>query len=217
MMPRQRKSFDRNTGIKEPSLIIIAAEGQEAEQRYFEGIADKLEEQRTQLQLKVLPKRAQGNSAPQQVLNQLSDYEKEIGMDEHDELCLVIDRDRQSWTEQEIASVAQECANKQYLLALSNPCFELWLLLHNVDVNSLTDKQLEQIHNNSNGFLKKEVSRVKGGYKTSKLKIDDFWGDTEIAIERAKKLDTEPQHRWPNQVATRVYLIVEKIRQIFNK
>lgn len=214
-MPRQRKSFDRNTGIKEPSLIIIAAEGREAEQRYFEGIADKLEEQITQLQLKVLPKRTQGHSAPQQVLNQLSDYEKEIGMDENDELCLVIDRDR--WTEKNISKVAQECAKKQYLLALSNPCFELWLLLHLYDVASLPDEQQVQIHANKNGFLKKEISRVKGGYKTSKLKIDDFWNDTDTAIDRAKKLDTEHQHRWPNQVATRVYLIVEKIRQVFNK
>ena len=214
-MPRQRKSFDRISGIKEPSLIVVAAEGEAAEQRYFLGIVDKLEEQGTQLKLLVLPPREGGHSAPKHVLKQLSDYETNFGLGEDDDLCLVIDRDRQSWTEEQIAWVAQECANKQYLLALSNPCFELWLLLHHVDVNSLSEKQKQEIYENKNDHLKKEVSRVKGGYKSSRLKLEDFWDFTDIAIARAKALDTEPQYRWPNTVGTRVYLIIEKIKQVF--
>ena len=59
----------------------------------------------------------------------------------NDELCLVIDRDKQSWTEATISEVAQFCHAKQYILALSNPCFELWLLIHHYDVMLLSEDE----------------------------------------------------------------------------
>lgn len=216
-MPRQRRDFDRISGVKEPTLIVVAVEGAVTEQNYFKGIMEKLEEDGTRLKLRVLPPRTQGHSSPKHVLAQLSEYHSTFGMEASDELCLVIDRDNQAWDEDEIAFVARECASKQFLLALSNPCFELWLLLHHVDVSAENEQQKQKILENKKGFLKKEIGRVKGGYKTSKLKLDDFWEYTDLAISRAKVLDVEPQHRWPNAIGTRVYLIVEKIRETFHQ
>ncbi|WP_422451131.1 MULTISPECIES: RloB domain-containing protein [unclassified Endozoicomonas] len=61
-------------------------------------------------------------------------------MGTHDELCLVIDRDQQAWEEKAISEIAKACDQKQYLLALSNPAFDLWLLLHHLDVYALAQE-----------------------------------------------------------------------------
>lgn len=210
-MPRQRRNFDRISGVKSPSLIVIATEGAETEQRYFSGIKDKLENASSTLQLKILPAREHNLSAPKHVLNQLLRYQQQFTMDRNDELCLVIDRDKQSWSAKEIAWIAQEAAKKQYLLAISNPSFELWLLLHHVDITAESYSYQQHAEANKNHFLKKEISRTLNGYKTSRLNIDDFWKNTHIAIHRAKQLDVNPKQRWPSALGTRVYLIVEKI------
>jgi hypothetical protein len=65
-----------------------------------------------------------------------------------DELWMVVDRDFKSWTVRELSESRQLCSQKGYSLALSNPCFELWLLLHLVDVNALNAKEKEKLRRN---------------------------------------------------------------------
>ncbi|EFE3333458.1 RloB domain-containing protein, partial [Escherichia coli] len=129
---------------------------------------------------------------------------------------LVIDRDKQSWTEATISEVAQFCHAKQYILALSNPCFELWLLIHHYDVMLLGEDEKRSILRNKNGYMKSKLRDVIGQYNPSSINIHDFWGVTEIAIDRAKRLDVNPAERWPNEIGSRVYIIMEKIRQSIN-
>lgn len=210
-MPRESRSFTRITGVRDPSLIVIACEGAATEPAYFRGVADRCRILGSRLKLRVLPTRQGNLSAPKYVLQQMDSYKKEYGIDARDELCLVIDRDPQSWEEEAIAEVAQSCAQKQYLLALSNPAFELWLLLHHEDISSLPQAHRGRLYANRNGALKREIKAHVEGYQSSAPDIDDFWHQTEQAISRAKSLDTDPASRWPNALGTRVYLILEKI------
>lgn len=215
-MPRERREFDRRSGVKDPSLIVIACEGEKTEQDYFNSISELCDELGSRLQLKVLPPREEGHSAPRHVLDQMDKYKKEFGIKVNDELCLVIDRDKQSWTEATISEVAQFCHAKQYILALSNPCFELWLLIHHYDVMLLGEDENRSILRNKNGYMKSKLRDVIGQYNPSSINIHDFWGVTEIAIDRAKRLDVNPAERWPNEIGSRVYIIMEKIRQSIN-
>lgn len=81
------------------------------------------------------------NSSPEHVLKQLNDYKDQYELESDDELWLVVDRDR--WTEAMLSQVATECAQDNYMhMALSNPCIELWLLLHLVDVTLLPPEEL---------------------------------------------------------------------------
>lgn len=56
-MPRERREFDRRSGVKDPSLIVIACEGEKTEQDYFNSISELCDELGSRLQLKVLPPR----------------------------------------------------------------------------------------------------------------------------------------------------------------
>jgi len=210
-MARERRDFNRITGIRDPSLIVIATEGEKTEQQYFEGLKQKCADNSSKIKLEILEPRIQGNSSPKYVLEQLNEYKKAYGLNVNDELCMLIDRDKQSWTEAELSTVAKQCAQKQYLLALSNPAFELWLLLHLKDLDTYSVEDKVKLLENKNKHLKKELRNLLGEFNPSNLKFDDFWNDTHLAIQRAERLDTVPQDRWPNELGSRVYLLIKKV------
>jgi len=213
-MPREKRTFTRISGVRNPSLIVIASEGRKTEPSYFKGVAQKCAE-RSRIKIEVLPERKNHTSAAKDILAQMDAWKKEFGLGKGDELCIVIDRDPQSLKQDALSLLAQECDKKQYLLALSNPCFELWLLLHLDDVTSYSEAKKQQLFNNKNHYAKRKLREVNGQYNPIKINIDDFWQNTTIAIARAKALDTNPAHRWPQQLGTRVYLILEKIQMGF--
>lgn len=96
-------------------------------------------------------------------------------------------------------------------MALSNPCFEVWLLLHLKDITKYPKTKIIAFEGNKNKELDKEIRRICGSYNKSKLNTKNFLPNMENAIDRAKKLDIEPDHRWPNTIGTRVYKLAEKI------
>lgn len=219
-MGRERKGFNRISGVKDPSLIVIATEGQKDEQQYFEAVREKCESLGSRLKIEVIPPdghdRHPSHSSPRHVLEQLSSYKKTYGLNTHDELCMAIDRDKQSWTEAELSWVAAECAKKQFLLALSNPSFEIWLLLHRVDTTDYNEAQkislLENRRVASRGsYIKVELSNLLAKSVSADLDIEDYWDQTLLAIQRAEVLDVEPSERWPNNLGSRVYLLMKKV------
>ena len=128
----------------------------------------------------------------------------------------MIDRDKQSWTLEEIVEVAQVCLQKGYYLAVSNPCFELWLLLHIKSLENYSDSVLQAFIENkkvssNRTRIEKELILLLGSYNKSNLETSSFLPFVKEAIENAKKLDHNPEQRWPNQLGTRVYRLVEKI------
>ncbi|MEN3753439.1 RloB family protein [Mangrovibacter sp. SLW1] len=143
----------------------------------------------------------------------MDQYKKDCGINTHDDLCLVIDRDKQSWTEAAISELAQHCHAKKYILALSNPCFEIWLLIHYCDISTIDELEKDKIRRNRKGYMKNKLREIIGTYNPSAVNIDDFWGLTETAINRAKALDPNPAERWPNEIGSRVYILMEKIKR----
>ncbi len=141
----------------------------------------------------------------------MDNYRKEFGINSYDELCLVIDRDKQSWSEGHISDIARHCSAKKYLLAVSNPSFELWLLLHHLDISSATERDKELVLENKRGYMKRKIREVIGSYNPARIDIHDFWEITNIAIERARNLDTNPEERWPNSIGSRIYILLNKI------
>jgi hypothetical protein len=216
-MGRERRPYTRTSEVRDAKLFVIAAEGQKTEIRYFKGIKGALASEPTRIHIKVL-ERENSNSSPRYLLDMVNEFvaNNKISISEGDEVWLAIDRDAQSWGEDEISAVAQECIQKQYGLALSNPCFEVWLLLHFHDVDTFySQEQKDELFANkrvsrNNTVLKSEVSKALTslGAEADISKLFPFVKD---AIERAKALDSNLTHRWPVTLGTRVYLLVERI------
>jgi hypothetical protein len=159
--------------------------------------------------VEVLPRKDASQSSPDAVLQSLDAFSEEFQLREGDQLWLVLDRDSQSWNARTMKAVAQRCQQKGFFLAVSNPCFELWLLLHLEDVPNQNGDRLNALLRNSNGFLKREVALHMS---SKKKRIDHFLPYVEAAIQRSRLLDRKPAERWPSGLGTRVHLLVEQLR-----
>ena len=160
--------------------------------RYFNGLRSRLDNPRIH---PVVVERAESSeSSPEHVLSTLDGFAQEYLLQEGDQLWLVIDRDSRSWKPRMFAQVARECHRKNYRLAASNPCFELWLLLHFEDIGGQSSSRKRDLFHNKSRLLKHEVASKM---RPNVAHIDHFFDLTATAIERAQKLDERPRERWP--------------------
>jgi hypothetical protein len=213
-MGRIKRDFKRPENKRSAKLIVIATEGRKTERIYFEALAENFDS--TKVHVEVIEK-LDDNSSPDKVLEQLNSFAKEYNLDEEDELWMVIDRDYQSWETEMIKSVAQICHQKRgYYLAVSNPAFELWLLLHLIDCTQLSQQEKIDLFRNAKvnrgkTYSKKMISDILGGFNEAKYDASKFVPNVKDAIKYAIKLDVNPRTRWPDYLGTRVYKLVQNI------
>ncbi|OGV41922.1 MAG: hypothetical protein A2X46_17875 [Lentisphaerae bacterium GWF2_57_35] len=191
--------FRRQIGYRKPKKHFhIATEGNETEPRYFELFKTTREDE---IQLKIIP--SKHKSRPLQVLEHLKLHVAKNGR-KGDEAWLVIDRD--AWDEAELNDVFREAQSYGYEVALSNPCFELWLYLH------MRDNRLFANRHQCQDMLQD----VLDGYdpnKKSTYKTECLLPNVDMAIQRAQGLDLHPNDLWPRNQATRVYKLIHRIRR----
>jgi hypothetical protein len=157
------------------------------------------------------------NLSPAFVYEQIAEFQKKYSISDDDQLWIVIDRDR--WAIKAIKLIAQYCAQNQNLnFCVSNPCFELWLLLHKLDVVGCctAEEQLLILNNKKiakakDTYIKNLLRKTLICYSESHYDAAGLLETVDLAINRAKDLDTIPESRWPEQLGTRVYRLVESI------
>lgn len=192
--------FNRRSPHRETrKLFVIATEGQETERIYFAIFNG--EEYRKNVRVHVLPTR-KGASSPQSVLKRLRTYAHEIGIDPGDELWVVVDVDR--WGEATLDALCHACHQADYNVAVSNPCFELWLVLHQ-------EKPRTPI---SAKACEREMELLLGRpYDKADYATRHLIPHIEMAIKHARRLDRQPDDQWPRETGTHVYKLVTKLIQ----
>lgn len=210
---RVRKDFTRREGDKSARLVVIAAEGYETENIYFEAMKTCL--RAANVHVEILRRDNDGDSSPMHVYEQVRGFMNEYNIEDDDELWIVADRDR--WTNKMLSGIARFCAqNKNLHFCVSNPCFELWLLLHLDDVashppddiNSLTANRKSTRHKT---WLKHKLGELMNGYNEANYDAYTLLPQIGDAIARSIILDSKPDDRWPQSVGTRVYLLARSI------
>jgi hypothetical protein len=171
-------------------LYVIAIEGAVTEEIYFKSIF-----RNKNIRMKILTT-SSGDSSPDKVLKRLNQYRREYSAASN-ELWLVIDRD--SWNQNTLNKVKKECKDKGYNFILSNPCFELWLLLHQANPKQpLTCANCET-----------ELKKLITGYTKSNYKSEIIKDNVNLAIDNAKTLGNENNIQNPPNTA--VYKLVEEL------
>ncbi len=209
---RKRKDFVRLEGVRSARLVVIAGEGRYTESIYFNAVKNKL--RAPNVHVEVLDRNSD-ESSPESVHRQVADFMRQYNIEDDDELWLVIDRDR--WQERMLSQVAQLCAQNSHLhFCMSNPCFELWLLLHLEDVEQYDDdtkNALLQNRKSKSGitWLKKRMKDLLGSYAESNYDALSLIPYAPTAMDRARRMDSNPQDRWPQSIGSRVYLLMESI------
>lgn len=175
-------------------VFVIATEGSVTEPSYFEKFKGR------EVVIDIVD--SGQDSSPAGVLKSLKKHLKIKPLDKDEEAWIVIDRD--IWPSEQIEDVCRTLTQMRpkglYHLALSNPKFEYWILLHFEDGNGvITDTDCDQ-------RLKKYLPGYKKDLTCWNPSINDF----RQAIERAKRMDKE-ECDWPRKRGTTVYRLVEKL------
>lgn len=179
------------------------------------------------------------SSNPSNVLKKMIEHietkDEEFNLSDHkdeDEFWLVLDVDKNTdktpnrtgksrylqWME-----VLSQCKDYGYGCAISNPFFELWLLLHFDDVceedynYAVTDAHSYESTNHFKDRLEKVNVPLIGRHRKN-------IGDNEIkkynkeniieAMKRAKELDIPPCDDYPQTLGTTVYKLIESIAEV---
>lgn len=164
---------------KEPiKVIIISCEGENTEPEYFETIKNRLSDHiSVLLEITIVP-RTNAGSDPQKIVCNLKDYieDKYDYNSENDEMWVVWDREKVPERKKQILGMIPECKEKNFHIAMTNPLFEFWLLLHIVDISSYDREVLlnNDWVNSVRRYIDKELSNLllPGGYNKKKGKFN---------------------------------------------
>lgn len=213
-----KQDFKRNSGIREAKLIVIACEGSETEPRYFQALRTHF--QKSGLHVEILKREDWGinptKSAAKYVIECLNGFKRHFRLDKHDELWLLLDRDKDNFSEAQLSEIAQLCVQKKYHLAVSNPTFELWLLFHFENIALYeADKQQVLLENakisNEKRLLEKELEKHLDGYHKARFNTLPLIEKVANAVEHAAFFPLPQNERWHQGLGTRVYELVKSI------
>ncbi len=175
-------------------MFVIAVEGKKTEQDYFHI----LNSQNSVIHIHCI--KSSNQSSPSHVLKRMDNYLKQQSLRKTDEAWLVIDRDM--WSETQLSELYRWSQRQtNYGLALSNPKFEFWLLLHFEDGNGIATPR------ECSTRLEKYLPNYQKAININNITVERI----DNAIKRAIKKDKPPCVDWPRNPGTTVYRLVEKI------
>jgi hypothetical protein len=144
----KNKPFNRpiySEQLEEPQrVIIISCEGRNTEPEYFKTIKAKLNAHISALlEIRVVDKE-DNKSGPKDVINNLQQFivDKYDYKGDFDEMWIVCDREKVEDRKKALIESFPVCENNNFSIALTNPLFEFWLLLHIVDITKYDEQQL---------------------------------------------------------------------------
>ena len=206
-MAYKQRGYNRDTPfelVRDYKLFAIVCEGRKREPEYFKKfqylskkikvdvIGTYINDDETQTHF-------DDKSAPRWVTDRAIRYIEKEGLIDEDELWFVIDKDH--WEEIQLREIASLCdKNPNWHIAISNPCFEVWLYFH-------MRSDITSSESTCSGEFKTEIDRLEaGGYNPLRF-IQRF----QDAVVNAKTADSDSNHYLPKLKETKVYKLGEAI------
>lgn len=123
---------------------------------------------------------------------------------ELDEICLIVDRDYESFSEEQYDYVKNVCETNKITLCISNPFFEFWLLLH---TDSVLDYEKNDLKNKR--FINNKLEEKLGKYDKCNYDVESLIKNIHSAIENEKKF-CENIECLKNEVGSNVGILINK-------
>lgn len=198
---RKKRPLERKPELKrDATLVVIASEDRYAVKQYFELFHS------TRIQFRVLATE-HNDSAPQHVMSRLEAYMAEYDFGEGDQFWIVLDTDH--WIGpghiQNLVEVVRLCRQKGIGVALTNPCFDLWLLLHFDEFPSEQVLTCEQVG--------QKIRDKTGQYNKTKIYNLDITQDHVTDAVRRSAMNQQSGGDIPTELQTTIHLIIEDLIQ----
>jgi len=184
---RETKLGRRKPFRESRSVSLIVTNGVKTEKQYFAALRGEAWTQSFHVTAK--------NCAPVALVAHAA---SEKSTSDYDSVWCVCDVD-----EYDVKQAILDAEQFSVGLALSVPCFEVWLLLH------LTDCR-KAFHNASE--VKRELLKHINDWDKTRLRFNDFREGIRLATERAKSLDSPPANP-----STSVWEVLEALASMFRE
>jgi len=204
----KNRLFERKAPDRSAKIFLIFCEGKKREPQYFKYF----NEISSQIRLEVVHAEPHDNNSPTGLYNKASDYivkttlnpNPKYDLNDTDEVWFIIDTDEWGIKINELRKLCLNFSN--WLIAQSNPCFEVWLYYH--FFHELPDFKNMEISEN---WKFKLDQTVKGGFDSRKHPIF-----VKNAIENSKRIFKET-----NEIVevgcTEVFKLAEKFYPLVSK
>jgi hypothetical protein len=201
-----KRSYERNPPSKDAKKVYIICEGTRREPKYFAFFQEL--DSRIDIIIHTFSDQADnsprglGKMAMDNFLPQPNHRAPLVELIEGDELWIVLDTDpdKTQSRKQPIVELLQLCQEKRWKIAVSNPCFEVWLCFH--FQSAIPDFALDEGCSKLKNLLN---SLISGGFDCRK---HPAWIET--AIAHASKA-YQSSENLPLEGSTQVYLLAQSI------
>ena len=204
-MPQRSRKLKQTS---KRTVFFVAMEGSVTERKYFDALIKAYNLRNVRLL-----KKSRTRSSPLDVVKRL---EKQLGnrTNDHSDALderywAVFDTDRRPI--ETLQSVSKRAAKKNICIAASNPCFEIWLMLHQgavADFSGLEGSAATGGCDKVVEFLKRHVDR---NYDKSNYDASKYIEHIANAIKNANASDSKNTEAWMKNVSSRVYKLVQSI------
>ena len=191
---------------RDDRLFLVATDDTYAPSQYFEGLSFP------RVRVTVIPNDGSVASSPLHVVERMKEVFAGVRKDaqDEDEFWVLLDTDHNVKDSHlgNLTSALQKARQVGFSVAISNPCFDLWLLLHHEAVPE------------GGGYgnyrqIETRLREVLGSYNKTNIGAGRFpLNRVGEAIERARALESnpdKPEGDWPKGTGSRVYLLLESI------
>lgn len=130
-----------------------------------------------------------------------------------DKMCLIVDRDKKSFKEEQYNYVKEECKKKNFKLYVTNPCFEFWLLLHFDEVHLIDKEELLENKRASSKvrFVESELKKYFP-YNKNKYNAELLIEKIDLAIENEKKF-CENIEELKDKLGSNIGLLIKELKE----
>jgi hypothetical protein len=199
-MRKRNRAYKKGLPFRDARLFVIVAEG-EREDTYFRHF----EKSSRRIKILLIPRESDASS-PNLFLDRLAKAEDSVGYEpkEGDRVWFVCDVDR--W-QKHLPPLIQHCINhagQDHRIAISNPCFEIWLHYHSGPVNSNTVSCKQ---------LKSTLPQTAVG----EYIIEKYHTQIQQAIQFASAADTDPTNDMPGPMQTKLYRLAQELNELIEK
>jgi len=161
--------------------------------------------------------KSEGNlSETESLIEQLEAIAHISGYDKsYDKICIVLDRDPDSFSEEQYEEALQICQDQDYIFGLSNPNFEFFLLLH---LRDLTEFNKSDLKNNNIGgkfglteaHLKEVLNEDGLSFKKNNFNGDYFINNIKTGISNSLIYERQ-EEKLKDNIGTNLFNIIQQI------
>ncbi|TGN74757.1 RloB domain-containing protein [Streptomyces bauhiniae] len=190
--PREGSGRRRGPVRRSARTLLIVCGSKETERQYFQGLREQLRNPAVSVVVR-------GKACSPTQLVAYAKTQRSLGKDSFDEVWCVFDVDQFP----DVSTAVATARRAGIRVAVSHPCFELWLLLHFTahTAHAATYKALLPI-------LRKHVPE----YDKTRIDFAVYRDGRTDAMERARKLDSSGQD-YARNPSTGVWQLVERMEE----